>query len=55
LGIAELAALAQQAIDQRRLAVVDVGDNDNIANFVACSFGHGVNAKSARSTEPNDA
>jgi hypothetical protein len=27
--------LAQQAVDQRRLAVIDVGDDSNIANVVA--------------------
>ena len=35
LAFAELAALAQQAIDQRRLAVVDVGDDGHIADVVA--------------------
>jgi hypothetical protein len=35
LGVAELAALAQQAVDQRRLAVVDVGDDGDVANVVS--------------------
>ena len=35
LAGAELAALAQQAIDQRRLAVIDVGDDGDIANVGA--------------------
>ena len=35
LAVAELAALPQQAVDQRRLAVVDVGDDDDVANVVA--------------------
>ncbi len=35
LAVAELAALAQQAIDQRGLAVVDVGDDGNVADIVA--------------------
>jgi hypothetical protein len=34
LASAELAALTQQAIHERGLAVVDVGDNGNIANVV---------------------
>ena len=39
LALAELAALAQQAIDQRRLAVIDVGDDGDIADVGAT--GHG--------------
>ncbi len=39
LAGAELAALAQQAIDQRRLAVVDVGDDGDIADVGATHFG----------------
>ena len=35
LAGAELAALPEQAIDQRRLAVVDVGDDGDIADVVA--------------------
>ena len=38
LAFAELAALPQQAIDQRRLAVVDVGDDGDIADVVATHF-----------------
>ena len=34
LAIAEIAALAQQSIHQRRLAMVDVGDDGNISNVV---------------------
>ena len=34
LAVAEIAALAQQGIDQRRLAVVDVGDDGDIADVV---------------------
>ena len=34
LAVAEVAALAQQGIDQRRLAVVDVGDDGDIADVV---------------------
>ena len=33
--LAELAALAQQLVDQRGLAVVDVGDNGNVPNLFA--------------------
>ena len=44
LAGAELAALAQQAIDQRRLAVVDVGDDGDIANVGAT---HGDGRKGA--------
>ena len=32
---AEFAALAEQAVDQRRLAVVDVGDDGDVADVVA--------------------
>ena len=39
LAVAELAALAQQAVDQRRLAVVDVGDDGDVTNVVAAHFG----------------
>ena len=39
LAVAEPAALAQHAIDQRRLAVVDVGDDGDVADVVAA---HGV-------------
>ncbi len=35
LAGAELAALPEQAIDERRLAVVNVGDNSDITNVVA--------------------
>ena len=35
LGRPKLAALTQKAIDQRRLAVVDVGDDGNISNIAA--------------------
>ena len=35
LALAELAALAQHAIDQRRLAVVHVGDDDDVSYVVA--------------------
>src|SRR5262249_26558715 len=36
---AKFAALAQQAIDQRRLSVVDVGDDGDIADVVATHGG----------------
>ena len=39
LAGAELAALAQQAIDERRLAVIDVGDDGDITNVGAAHFG----------------
>ena len=39
LRLAEAAALAQHAIDQRRLAVVDVGDDGDVANVLA-AYGH---------------
>ena len=35
LAVAEFAALPQQAIDQRRLAVIDMGNDGNIANVLA--------------------
>ncbi len=35
LAVAEIAALAQQGVDQRRFAVIDVGDDGDIANVVA--------------------
>ena len=35
LAVAEPAALAQHAIDQRGLAVVDVGDDGDVANVFA--------------------
>ena len=38
LGFAEMAALPQQAIDERGLAVVNMGDNDDVANFVSSDF-----------------
>ena len=34
LAVAEVAALAQQGIDQRRLAVVDVGDDGDVSDVV---------------------
>src|SRR5690606_21998959 len=34
-GLTVLAALPQQTVDQRRLAVVDVGDNNNVADIFA--------------------
>ena len=41
LAGAELAALTQQAVDQRRLAVVDVGDDGDIADVVATHWCQG--------------
>ena len=35
LAVAEVAALAEQGVDQRRLAVVDVGDDGNVSNIVS--------------------
>ncbi len=35
LAVAVFAALAQQGVDQSRLAVVDVGDDGNIADVLA--------------------
>ena len=35
----ELAALAQQAIDERRLAVIDVGDDGDVTNVGTAHFG----------------
>ena len=35
LGFAKLAALAQHAVDQGGLAVVDVGDDGHVADVVA--------------------
>ncbi len=40
LRLAVAAALAQHAIDQRRLAVVDVGDDGHVANILA-AYRHG--------------
>ena len=37
-ALAELAALAEELVDQRRLAVVDVGDDGDVANLL---IGHG--------------
>ena len=45
LAGAELAALAQQAVDQRGLAVVDVGDDGDVADVGAT---HGGNADRER-------
>jgi hypothetical protein len=39
LALAKLSALAQQAVNQSRLAVIDVGNDNNVANIVAS---HGV-------------
>ena len=39
LAVAELAALAQQAVDQRGLAVVDVGDDRDVADVGATGGG----------------
>ena len=36
LGGAELAALPQHLVDQRGFAVIDMGDNRNVAEFVCC-------------------
>ena len=38
LARAELAALPQQAIDQRRFAMIDVGDDGDVADIVATHF-----------------
>ena len=52
LRFAELAALPQQAIDQRRLAVVDVGDDGHVADVLAtyrtCGYSAEENIQSTR-------
>ena len=47
LAVAELAALLQQAIDQRRLAVIDVGDDGDVADVGAA---HGRQAGRSQET-----
>ena len=47
LAVAEVAALAQQGIDQRRLAVVDVGDDGDVSDVVT-HLVHIVNALKAK-------
>ena len=53
LGITELSALSEHAIDKRRFSVIDVGNNGNVAEIGAC-FGHRIdyNTRAADASPP---